>query len=89
MSETENRYRELHRIAITQPMSTTPYPEHRCARPVLLNGERVQVTAFFDEHGRIVERWQLNDDDVRWYELQALAQRRVTIKVERRSAIGK
>lgn len=57
------------RILIAQPMGTIPAQNYTPPKPHLLNGELVQVTAFTDEHGRLVERWQFSDDDVRWYEV--------------------
>jgi hypothetical protein len=69
-------------------MATQPYEYEFSPQPVLPNGARVQVTAFLDENGAVVERWQFSDTDIRWYRLEAYQGRRVTIKVERRAPTG-
>jgi hypothetical protein len=68
-------------------MSSTPTNARIPPKPHLLNGERVQVTMHVTEIGEIVERWQLSDDDVRWYRLEFYKERWVTLKVERRVPI--
>lgn len=75
-------------MLISQPMSAKPFDAHLCPRPHLLNGERIQVTAYYTEHGEIVERWQLSDTDVRWYRLEAYQGKWITLKVDKRTPIG-
>jgi hypothetical protein len=60
---------EHNRFLIPQPMGTIPAENYAPPKPRLLNGDAVQVTAFTDEHMRLVERWQFSDTDVRWYEV--------------------
>ena len=79
---------ELQRILIAQPMSATPTDAWLPPKPHLADGTRVQVTAHVSEHGEIVERWALSDDDVRWYRLECWKARWVAIKVDRRTPIG-
>lgn len=79
---------ELQRTAISQPMSTTPLTGYTVPRPTNVGGELIQVTAFFDELGRTVERWQFTDTDVRWYHVEKVVKKRVTVTVERGAPIG-
>ena len=74
---------ELQRTKISQPMSTTPLAGYKVPRPVDLAGELIQVTAFHDELGRTVERWQFSESDVRWYHVEKFVKKRVTITTER------
>ncbi len=79
---------ELQRTAIGQPMSTTPLSGYKVPCPVDGAGERIQVTAFFDELGRTVERWQFSETDVRWYHVEKFVDRRVTVTTQVRGPIG-
>jgi hypothetical protein len=78
---------ELQRTLIGQPMSTTPLPEFKVPHAVDIAGEKIQITAFFDEMGRTVERWQFSDTDVRWYHVEKFVTKRVTVYVERGAPI--
>jgi len=80
---------EVHRILISEPMSATATDSWKPPRPRNAKGERIQVTAHVSEHGEIVERWHFSDTDVRWYRLERYEGKRVTIKVERRVAVGR
>lgn len=80
--------REIQRSLVSQPMSTTPYDEWKCPQPRDVHGQRIQVTAYYDESGHVVERWQFSETDVRWYRLEAFKERWVAIKVQARTAVG-
>lgn len=78
---------DLQRILIPAPMSAKPLTGYLCPRPHLMGGERIQVTAHVTEHSEIVERWQLSDEDVRWYRLEAYKKKWVTLKVDTRTPV--
>jgi hypothetical protein len=79
---------ELQRTLIPQPMSTTPLMGYTPPRPRDFAGELIQVTAFSDEFGRTVERWQFNDTDVRWYHVEKFVKKRVVVTTERQVPLG-
>lgn len=79
---------ELQRTAISQPMGVTPLTGYTVIKPVDLRGERIQVTAFYDELGRTVERWQFTETDVRWYHVEKVVKKRISVTVERQVPIG-
>lgn len=56
-------------------------------RPRDSAGELIQVTAFSDEFGRTVERWQFSETDVRWYHVEKFTRKKVTVTVERSSPL--
>jgi hypothetical protein len=66
----ERARRETQRILIPPPMSATPTDAWTPPRPRDAQGERIQVTAHVSEQGHIVERWQITDEDIRWYRLE-------------------
>lgn len=77
---------DIHRILISPPMSATPTDARKPCLPKDFKGQGIQVTVYVSEHSEIVERWQFSDTDVRWYRLEAGSERRITLKVERRTA---
>lgn len=79
---------ELQRTAITQPMSTTLLAGYAVPHPRDSAGELIQVTAFYDEMGRTVERWQFSETDVRWYHVEKVVKKRVMITSERSVPLG-
>ena len=78
----------MHRVLVPPPMGAKPYDGWTPCQPVDYKGDRIQVTAHMDEWGHVLERWQFNETDVRWYKLEKFDERRVTIKVERKTAVG-
>jgi len=69
--------REKRRFLVPQPMATFPLENYPVPRPHLLGGEKVQVLAFKNEHGKVVEKWHLSDTDIRWYEVSEDGERKV------------
>jgi hypothetical protein len=78
---------ELQRTLISQPMSTTPLIGYTPPKPRDAQGNRIQVTAYSDEYGRTVERWDLSETDVRWYHVEKYVRKRVTVTTERRAPL--
>lgn len=78
---------EVHRILVDAPMGAKPYDAWTPCRPRDAEGNRIQVTSHVDEYGHVLERWQFSETDVRWYRLEKYVDRRITIKVERKSAV--
>jgi hypothetical protein len=69
-------------------MSTTPLVGYTPPKPHHANGERIQVTAFYDEMGRTVERWEFGEDDVRWYHVEKYVRKKVTVTTEVREPVS-
>lgn len=75
---------ELQRTEISQPMGATPLTGYTVPKPVDMHGERIQVTAFYDELGRTVERWEFSETDIRWYHVEKVVNKRISVTVERK-----
>jgi hypothetical protein len=78
---------ELQRFLIPEPGNVKPYPEWKVPRPELPNGVKVQVNAYHDEHGNVLERWILSETDARWYRLEKYVDSWVTVQVARKKAV--
>ena|SRR5258706_11825888 len=80
MAEHTTARDEVQRIAVSPPLSAAPTSDWTVPQPTTSTGERIQVTAHLDEYGRILERWQFSDEDVRWYKLQAFKDQFISYK---------
>jgi hypothetical protein len=78
---------DLQRFLIPEPVNVTRYEEWPVPHPVLPGEVKVQVNAYHDEHGNVLERWMLSETDVRWYRLEKWDNRLVTVQVARQKAV--
>ncbi len=78
---------DLQRLLIPEPGKVEPYPEWPVPHPVLPMGVKVQVNAYHDEHGNVLERWILSETDVRWYRLEKWVNRWVTVQVAQKKPV--
>lgn len=78
---------ELQRTRIDPPLGLKPYPEHRCPRPVLGDGTRVQVLPFHDELGRVIERWDFSEVDIRYYHVEKFVRKRVMVEYDAKGPV--
>jgi hypothetical protein len=81
-------FHELQRIRIPAPGRVEPYPEWNVPKPTLPGGVVVQVNAYHDEAGNVLERWLLSETDERWYRLERYSDRWVAVKVAQRVPVG-
>lgn len=79
---------DLQRTQISPPMGPVPLVGYAVPKPRDMKGERIQVTAYHDELGRTVERWQFSESDVRWYHVEKVVKKRISVTVERQVPIG-
>jgi hypothetical protein len=79
---------DLQRYLIPEPGKVEPYPEWTVPHPILPNGVKVQVNAYHDEHGNVLERWMLSESDVRWYRLERWVNRWITVQVAQKKVVS-
>lgn len=79
---------EFARILIQPPVNPTLYPEWQVPVANLPVTGRVQITAYHDEMGHVLERWLLSETDERWYRVERYTMQRVSVPVKRKVAVA-
>ena len=80
---------ELQRILIPAPGKVEPYPDWEPPKPHHSHGEKIQVNAYHDEAGNVLERWLLSETDERWYRVERYTTKWVGIKVTVKGPVTK
>ena len=78
----------LQRILVPQPGKVEPYPDWKVPVVEVHTGVRVQINAYHDDMGNVLERWLLSETDERWYRIEKYTTKWVGVKVTVRGPVS-